>query len=341
MFYDAYNHPKLFNSTIRDVSRLSYFDAKEVVKIVLNFEPEDYGDIKRQIGARITFHDSNTIAALGNLNYFVTRGYRYDFSIMRKDTKLAGPPYDNCIDYELNNLEKFKTRIEPRLPLKVSTCYQNCVARNVINFADCWPATIPYFRNDSLDPDLRMAPCTWFRRSNLTSTFLELMRFDSIRAKQKQTQQNASLPQNATQNDYSSHANKVPGQSVGEKMRKYRKVMRFCQSQCILSCRVTAFSVSVTRSVWPTDVKMLFDTTGREKLLRHCCAMIAVKFTHFHYNIHEYRPKYDLDNTVGDLGGLLAFWLGLSIVSVYHGIQKLITFCSRQSLNKIHHFSAQ
>lgn len=327
--YDAYNRPELFNaSTEIRSSSMSYFDAKEVIKIVLDFEPEDYGDLKRQIGARVTFHSGEFVAAIGDLDFFVTRGYRYDFSIDRKDTKLIGLPYDKCTDYPKENIDKYKIRVEPRVPLAFSTCVQNCVIRNVLNKKDCWPPAMPYFKNDSLDPDLKVKFCPWFQGSH-KALYHELLRLNDYRRRQRQ-----NMTDQAFNNTSERMADTEPSDKI-DNMRDYREITRFCWSKCMLSCNIVQYTVSVTRSAWPTDVEILFDPTGKMRAKRHCCALVAIKFTHFHYNIHEYKPKHEFIDTIGDLGGLLAFWLGLSIVSIYNALQKLVEFCSNRSINKI------
>lgn len=338
MLYDAYNRPELFNTSRTESNSLDYFDAKEVIKLVLNFEPEDYADLKRQIGARILFHDSNYVASSGDLDFFVTRGYRYDFSIDRRDTQFNGKPYLKCLDYYKMNMDKYKTRVEPRVPLESQTCYQNCVTKNIINRANCWPPTLPYFRNDSLDPDLKMKFCPWHRGSH-SAFYYELVRLDGVKLRRKLRGSNGTTPASPEDANMSAIVSPFNGRlfrmTQAAHLRSYRKINRFCLSKCILSCRIVGYTVSVTRSAWPSDVKILFDPSGKQRLKRHCCALIAIKFTHFHYNIHEHKPKHDIANTIGDLGGLLAFWLGLSILSLYHAIQKLIELCNRQSLNKI------
>lgn len=342
MTYDALRRPHLFNTTKDSNCSLNYFDAKEVIKMVLNFEPEDYGDLKRQIGARISFHDSNMVSSLNDLDYFVTRGYRYDFSINRRDIKFTNGPHDKCLKYDQIYLDKFKYHIEPRNPLGANTCFQNCVARNTIHHSSCWPPPIPYFRNDSLDPGLKLKQCDWYKMSQHSSLFYELMRIDEARARK----QGLSLSGDANYstikaNDYeempdgllnktgSAYEKLLARRRVRDAMRRYRKTLRFCWSKCPWPCKLTTYTVTMTKSAWPTDVKIIFDKTGKERRKRHCCALIAIRFTHFHYSIHEFKPKYDISNTVNDLGGLLAFWLGLSIVSIYHAINKLVTLTGR------------
>lgn len=337
MLNDLVNRPELFNSTgdTPEEESYSYFDAKEVIKLVVDFEPEDYADLKRQIGARIIFHDNAHVAPSTSLDFFITRGFRYDFNIDRRDTVPIGRPYGRCWDYDANNLDKYKHRIDPRVPLTSNTCYQNCVIRNIIHRANCWPPVVPYFRNDSLDPDLKIKGCNWFKGSHHVSIFNELSRLDDLRMRKKQRLNNTAGLDSTTASTTST-TTKAPKRPYNERMKTYMKIRRFCWAQCILNCRLVTYSVTVTRSVWPPDVKVLFDKTGKERLMRHCCALVAIKFAHFHYNVQEYKPKYYLENTIGDLGGLLAVWIGISIVSVYNAIQKLIELCNRRSLARVH-----
>lgn len=325
MFHDLVNKPHLFNSTRMSTGSFRYFDAKEVTKIVLNFEPEDYADLKRQIGARIVFHASKHVASTFQRDFFVTRGYRYDFSIDREDLMVLDRPYLGCWDYEENNLHKFKTEINPRVPLYSETCYQNCIIRSIKHMSDCWPPTMPYFRNDSLDPDLSLKPCLWFREPQYISIYNQMLRTERLKKEKK----NQKLGAKETNAPIISNYNST------KDMKTYTKVRRFCWSKCSLPCKLTQYSVTVTRSTWPSDVEVIFDKTTMQRKLRHCCALITIKYLYYHHKVHEFIPKYNIVDTAGNLGGLLAVWLGLSMVSVYHAIQKLVEFCNQRSLNNI------
>lgn len=327
MLNDVQHRPELFHdsSYVAQLNRTSFdssmydFSAKEVIKILINFEPEDYGDLKRQIGARISFHDNNYVAAASDLDFFITRGNRYDFNIDRRDTKLLGEPYDECFDYDEANLNSYRHHIEPRVPLSSSTCFQNCVVRNVLRWTNCWPPTIPYFRNDSLDPNLSTKICAWFRGSQHTSVFKEILRVEQWREWRRSNKHNNTVNIEQPVDDEEAKV-------VFQRMKTYKKIRRFCWSQCVLSCKLTAYGVTLTKSTWPTDVNILLDKTGGARARRHCCALITIKYAHYHYNVHEYQPKHQVADTIGDIGGLLAVWLGLSIVSVYQFVNKLIGF---------------
>lgn len=321
MLYDTVHRPHLFNTSKSPNSRYSYFNAKEVVKIVVNFEPEDYADLKRQIGSRIIFHGNNYVASSSDPDFFVTRGYKYDFNIDREDLILDDAA-GGCSTYEKNNIETFKEKIDPRVPLYGDTCFHNCIVRNIIHRSNCWPTTMPYYRNDSYDPNLNLKSCSWFREPPYFSIYRELLRVEQLKEDMKYAESG-----NETTTQKSGQPSLILGSAISvEEMRAYMKIRKHCWSQCKLACTVTKYSVTVTRSVWPSDVGLMFDNSDHNQVLRHCCALISIKYSHFHYDVAEFTPKYNLVDTLGNVGGLLAVWLDLSIVSVYLAIQKLISF---------------
>jgi len=327
MIYDRENNPELFDrgyeTYVDDALHWNYFDPKEVAKLVLDFAPEDYADLRRQIGARIIFHDDSHVASSGELDFFLTRGFRYDFNIDRKEARLPSEPYAECLDYHERNSERYKDRVEPRVPLGEDTCFQNCIVKNVLYHSNCWPLSMPYYRNDSFDPHGTAKSCEWFESPQHFSLMRELVRLDEAKANRTTKKQPTST--------LSTPPRDSGRESTTFKMGTYHKIRRFCWEQCTLSCRITEYTVTMTRSVWPSDVKILFDSTGKERRRRHCCALVTMKFTHSHQSVHEYKPKFNPSDTIGDLGGLLAVWLGISIVSIYKGLQKLIGLCSSRS----------
>lgn len=362
MLYDKTNSPHLFNASAVSESRYSYFNAKEVVKMLVDFQPDDYADLKRQIGSRIIFHDNKYVASSMDPDFFVTRGFRYDFNIDREDLVLPETSKErpNCVKYEENNIDQFKSKINPREPLYFETCFQNCIVRNIIHRSNCWPTTMPYYRNDTYDPGLDLKSCTWFREPPYFAIYRELLRVERLREQEanelrRQTDINVSetsTPSSTTSikpptspetNDSSTTKTEDAIISLfgtnssaknQEEMKAYMKIRRECWSKCSFSCTLTRYSVTVTRQSWPSDVGMLFDQSGRDKRLRHCCALITIKYSHFHYSVNEFMAKYNLADTLGNVGGLLAVWLNLSMVSVYHAVQKLVDFLNNQSIAK-------
>lgn len=320
MLYDQVHRPFLFNSSnIISTGQYDYFDAKEVIKVLVDFNPEDYADLKRQIGSRLIFHADEYVGASVDRDFFISRGYKYDFHIGREDNILDNSRRSICYDYT-KNLDFYRDELNPRLPLHGETCFQNCVAKNIIYRSNCWPTTMPYFRNDSLDPNLNLSSCSTFREPQYQSIYKEIIRVENIKRLKSQ---------GLNVSEFSEAKNR--SKSLKEGMRIYTKIRRFCWSQCAISCTVTEYKITVTRSAWPSDVEISLNKTGKEKLLKHCCALITVKYSHFHHDVQQYMPKYNLIDTIGNLGGLLAVWLGISFVSVYHALQKLVDLCQRRA----------
>lgn len=316
VWYDLANNRQLFNTS--ESNYTSYFDAKEVVKLVLDFEPEDYADLKRQIGSRIIFHDNSHIASSQDLDFFLTRGFRYDFNIEREDIVFNGKPYWNCLDYHQMYQKVYNSQVDPRIPLDMDGCFQNCIARNIVKREDCWPSTMPYYRNDSMNLDESIKICTTFGEADRMAALRDRPRFESL--SQLATNQSQFL---------------IAGVRARARHKLYMKVQRFCRSRCVSPCRRPSFSVVVAQSPWPADVQVI--QKSFERHLRHCCALVTVKFSHFHYTIQEYMPKYNIMDTLGNIGGLLAVWLGLSIVSVYHALQKCVELCKQRTYqSKVH-----
>lgn len=329
LYYDQTNSPHLFNSTRYLNDSYSQFDAKDVMKIVLNFEPEDYADLKRQIGARVVFHDNTYVASQRDLDFFVTRGFRYDFIVHRRDVRLLDEPYGNCKIYK-NNLKMYKDKIRPRVPLNALSCLHNCVIRNLIHHANCWPPTVPYFHNDTFDPGRNLTACQWYKGSYHMSIFNELLRVkkyrDSLNDKNNATGvyngEDVDLPTDPKLRE----EEKRDRRKQRDLNRLYRRVRRFCWTQCTMSCVLTDYSVNVIKSIWPTDMDILFDDIGTKRRMRHCCALITVKYPTFHHRVHEFQPKYKLEDAVGNLGGLLAAWLSVSIVSLFKVLRRLADY---------------
>lgn len=346
MLYDSIHHPELFNSTQSISGPYSYFGGKEVVKLLVNFEPEDYADLKRQIGSRVIFHSNYHVAASTDPDFFITRGFKYEFNLDREDLILADGQ-QNCRNYEEDNMASFKENIDTRKPLDGETCVQNCVVKNVIHHFNCWPATMPYYRNDSYDPNLNLDSCSWFREPPYFSIYRELLRVEDLleklaRANNYTLQSNSSIETSDQTKDSMETSSPfvvrnpaTSSNNFSREMRFYTKIRRHCWSKCAQSCKATHYSVTVTRTAWPSNVGIAFDKSGEDRMLRHCCALVTIKYPHFHYNVQEFVPKYNLADTLGNVGGLLAVWLGLSIVSVYRTIKKLVEIFNETSLAKI------
>lgn len=288
----------------KNTKGIDHFNSREVIRILIDFQPEDYGDLKRQIGARLTLNANSYVASAADKDFYIERGYKYEFNLDRQDTIL----FENCYEYEDINIEPFKDFINPRLPLHSETCVQNCISENVVLHSKCWPPTMPYYRNDSLDQFKNIKQCEWFREAQYFVIYRDLLLNDSKGSKK----------------------NEKVAQLFRRDMRIYANITRYCRSRCKLSCKLTQFSITKSRSLLPSKIVQALDRTGNERITNYCCAMISIKYTKFYYSVFEFVPKYNIADTVGNLGGLLAVWLGISIVSIYHALMKLIEIFNRR-----------
>lgn len=284
----------------KEDQELDYFHSREVMRILVDFEPEDYGDLKRQMGARITINSNNYVASASDKDFYIERGFLYEFNLDKQETVF----FKDCYNYDEHYLNQFKDSIDPRLPLNWQTCIQNCIVKNVMHSSNCWPLTMPYFRNDSLDQDRKARQCSWYREAQYFVVYRDMLLDDD----------------NSTQ----------IGQLFRKDMRIYAKIKRHCRSQCKLSCVLTQYSITKAKSIMPSKIIQALDQTGRARLTNFCCAMISIKYTRYQYNLLKFVTKYNLTDTIGNLGGLLAVWLGISIVSIYHAIMKCIELCKRR-----------
>lgn len=307
--YDLFNRPDHFNSSrVSASNRHSYFDTKQVVKFILDFNPSDYADLKRQIGSRIIFHSRQQVATQADTDYYVTRGYQYDFYISRSDTKRLSYPYNtHCRDYFAANIKQYQTDLDtsPRVELNRQSCLQNCIVRSAIEKCKCWPTLMPYYEDDELDPNRNLEVCRWAS----TSTF-----YNNNANKSKSTEATTVSGLHG-------------GQTVNLTTHKYydcyKVYHRRCEQLCPAECSTTQYLVLSERMKWPSDAELLFEDESA-KLLRSCCALVTIKFIDFQHTVHQYVPKFNLVDLIGNVGGLLALWLGISIVSVYYTIEKLM-----------------
>lgn len=308
-----FNHTSTLNANRSSASRP--FELREAVRMLIDFAPSDYGDLKRQIGSRVIFHQNSYVPSQASFDFFVTRGFEYSFNIKRQDTYLTNSDYE-CINYQEENINQVydlaqDTPKRLRVVFTKNTCYQNCIASQVAQRMNCWPPFVPYFKNDTFDPNGKLKPCSWFTAFMPTTIFNQIV-YASMR------RNNISLPKaNDTQQL----------RQDARDAREFKKIKAACNDGCKLSCKITRYKIIVSKTAWPSQIKLdLGDASSNEKLLRHCCALISIKYAHFIYETQEYFFKYNLIDTIGNIGGLLAVWLGLSIVSLVKALERMAEF---------------
>ena len=98
------------------------FVPLEVVKMLFDFGPENYTDLRLEAGGEIMFHDNRTIPLEASLSYTLRPGRAYRFHLKKSITKSLPPPYkSNCTDYLSQSWREYtgddETAIRTKKPL--------------------------------------------------------------------------------------------------------------------------------------------------------------------------------------------------------------------------------
>lgn len=85
-------------------AELEDFVPKELFKLVLDFGPENYTDLRMAPGGEIMFHDERTVPLEASLSYTLKPGKYYQFYLKKSSTRALLPPYKtNCTNYYNEN----------------------------------------------------------------------------------------------------------------------------------------------------------------------------------------------------------------------------------------------
>lgn len=98
------------------------FVPLEVVKMLFDFGPENYTDLRLEAGGEIMFHDNRTIPLEASLSYTLRSGQSYRFHLKKSITKSLPAPYtSNCTHYFKHNWNQYsgddETAIRTKDPL--------------------------------------------------------------------------------------------------------------------------------------------------------------------------------------------------------------------------------
>jgi hypothetical protein len=132
------------------VGREKDFVPLELIKVVLDFGPENYTDLRKEPGGEIIFHDNRSIPLEAQLSYRLEAGKAYTFLLKKSTTRSLAFPYNtNCTDYYGANWIKYqrgeaKLTDVKSLPLSRTHCIEQCVLQKVIPKSSCWPKQIPF-----------------------------------------------------------------------------------------------------------------------------------------------------------------------------------------------------
>lgn len=98
------------------------FVPLEVVKMLFDFGPENYTDLRLEAGGEIMFHDNRTIPLEASLSYTLRPGHNYKFHLKKSITKSLPAPFaSNCTNYFGQNWHEYagddETSIRTKRPL--------------------------------------------------------------------------------------------------------------------------------------------------------------------------------------------------------------------------------
>lgn len=132
------------------------FVPLELIKVVLDFGPENYTDLRKEPGGEIMFHDNRTIPLESSLSYRLEPGKEYMFLLKKSTTLSLPPPFTTrCTDYYGSNWIRYQRKEamltdDDSLPLSRTHCIEQCILRKTLFQSRCWPKQIPFVAS-SLD----------------------------------------------------------------------------------------------------------------------------------------------------------------------------------------------
>ena len=174
-------------------SKDAEFVPLEVVKMLFDFGPENYTDLRLEAGGEIMFHDNRTIPLEASLSYTLRPGHSYRFHLKKSITKSLPPPYaSNCTDYFSRNWHEYagddESSIRTKRPLSrtvgtetkwpqvltplytLQHCIELCVISKITQTHRCWPKEIPFLAKGQ--PQQKQADSDegilWCHRQNLS-----------------------------------------------------------------------------------------------------------------------------------------------------------------------------
>lgn len=79
---------------------VAQFVPNEAVKMILDFSPQNYTDLRIEPGGEIMIHDPRIVPLEAALSYTLKPGKFYQFYVSQITTRSLKPPYaSNCTDY--------------------------------------------------------------------------------------------------------------------------------------------------------------------------------------------------------------------------------------------------
>lgn len=272
--------------------KIGLFDSHEIADILIDFEPLQQADYQRSSGGHVVIHSTAHVGSVRDVAHPIQAGQKYEIMLERTMTKRLPAPYKSkCTDYKKKNQQAYyENRAFASLELDRTTCIRNCVLRQATSNCNCWPVEVPYFPGDPMING---------------SDFLKLCSWAYERS---QKEHSAELYINC-----------------------YKRFLAKCETECNLSCRTEDYKVRVVSSSWPARERFLLANSELERREMHrlkgCCAMISIKYLHYHEQRNVMYPNMTLAQMVSNLGGIISALVGVSSITIYRFVTRKILKC--------------
>ncbi|KAI1287404.1 hypothetical protein HDE_10313 [Halotydeus destructor] len=211
------------------------FQPNEVLRMVLNFEPDEYTILDAPVFGTISIHDPSESPDTRKRRFYLYPGYYYEFYVTKKETILLEAPYESrCFDYVRQNQREYdqgrKKGVHPYLdaPLSRDDCRIGCLAKRTLLKCQCWPPEIPYLQGYEQNVTIKVND----KEQNVNFAFIETC--DWVKLAKKR-----SLNLSAVYDDC------------------FAMYDSLCNEICRQDCLITDFDVRIQNTAWPSKEKIV------------------------------------------------------------------------------------
>ena len=132
------------------------FQPNEVIRLRLNFQPNETTTFNEPVLGRIVIHDEKEVPLVRRQHFTIRPGHYYLFYLSEEIQYLLPKPYaTDCRLYEIKN----STNQYLDNPLSKMDCTLGCMAKKTMDLCNCWPPEIPFIKGD--DRVNNMKWCNW------------------------------------------------------------------------------------------------------------------------------------------------------------------------------------
>ncbi|KAI1289833.1 hypothetical protein HDE_08611 [Halotydeus destructor] len=273
------------------------FVPNEIMKVLLDFAPENYTDLRMAPGGEVMFHDDRTIPLEASLSYTLRPGKYYQFYLKKSSTHALPPPYKTmCSHYYESNVHKYQNKKVDEVnfllqhPLSETQCKENCVIEKVARSSQCWPKEVPYWANNQLN--LNDSTLLWCHRMNQT------------------------------------HEVKKAA------FQRYVDFKNECNKLCARDCIRDYYHSYHQEIDWPSKERILVeeneDTKRMLMKLKQCCALVSVRYSTKLVSINDIYAKRPFVTYLADVGGIISMWIGVCLLSIFDFCHWLVVKCNNK-----------